>query len=70
MDLGEIENKANELTDIVIKLLDALHLASAEYIQVDYFCTCDDKFFKKAKTLNNLKIKVVTLLQLIEEIVL
>ncbi|UCE06159.1 MAG: PIN domain-containing protein [bacterium] len=50
MDLGEIENRANEFVNIGINPLDALHLASAEYIQVDYFCTCDDKFFKKAKT--------------------
>jgi predicted nucleic acid-binding protein len=32
-----------------IKTLDSLHLACAEQLQVDYFCTCDDNFYKKAK---------------------
>jgi len=66
----EIKNRAKQFTDLGIKPLDALHLASAENVQVDYFCTGDDKFYKKAKTINDLKIKVVTPLQLIEEVVI
>lgn len=40
----EIEKLAEEFTSIGIKPLDALHLASAEISDSDYFCTCDLKF--------------------------
>lgn len=63
-----IENKAKELTEIGIKPLDALHLASADHAQADYFCTCDDKFLKKAKSLKGLTPKIVSPIELIEEI--
>lgn len=65
----EIENRAKEFMAIGIKPLDALHLASAEHALAEYFCTCDDKFLKKAKSQTDLKTKVVTPLQLIEEVV-
>jgi predicted nucleic acid-binding protein len=48
--------------------LDALHLACAESANVDYFCTCDDKLYKKALLLTN--IKTVTPIQLIERLLL
>ena len=64
----EIEKRAQEFDKIGIKPLDALHLASAEEVKVDYFCTCDDRFLKQAKKLKNLKVKVVSPLELIQEI--
>ncbi len=64
----EIENRAKEFTAMGIKPLDALHLASAENAQADYFCTCDDKFLKKAKSRTDLKTRVVSPIQLIEEV--
>lgn len=30
-----------------IKAMDALHVACAEYMQVDYFLTCDDRLVKR-----------------------
>ena len=45
-----IEQRAKEFSKIGIKVLDSLHLASAEAAEVDYFCTCDDKFLNKAKS--------------------
>jgi predicted nucleic acid-binding protein len=48
--------------------LDALHLASAEAAQVDYFCTCDDRLLKKAKTVHDLKTVVVSPIELAEEL--
>lgn len=52
-----------------LKALDALHLASAIYAETDYFCTCDDKFFKKAKELTKqAKTKMVTPTELILEV--
>jgi len=51
-----------------IKPADALHLAAAESAGVDYFCTCDDRFLKRAKRLTNLQTVVVSPLELIEVI--
>lgn len=62
------ELRAKKFLSLGIKPLDALHLASAEAAKVDYFCTCDDRLLKGAKTLSDLKIVVVTPLELIEEI--
>jgi len=64
----EIEKRAQELTEIGIGPLDALHLASAEQARADYFCTCDDKFLKKARSIRDLKTKIVSPIELIEEI--
>ena len=63
-----IEQRAKELEQRGIKALDALHLASAEEEQVDYFCSCDDRLVKKAKTFPDVMTKIVTPLELIQEI--
>jgi predicted nucleic acid-binding protein len=63
-----LEKRAIELNATGIKPLDALHLASAEEGQADYFCTCDDRFLRKAKALEGLRLKVVSPIELIEEI--
>ena len=64
----EIEAHAKTFHAIGIKTLDALHLACAEYAKADYFCTCDDKLLKKAKTLKEIKTKAVSPLELIVEV--
>lgn len=51
-----------------IKPADALHLALAESADVDFFCTCDERFLHRAKSLTSLKIQVVSPIELIEEI--
>lgn len=51
-----------------IKPLDALHLAVASFSNADYFCTCDDSFYRKTKKEKFQKMKVVKPLELIEEI--
>lgn len=63
-----IEKRAKVFNQVGIKALDALHLASAEAAGADYFCTCDDKFLRRAKAIEDLKTKVVTPLELVEEI--
>jgi predicted nucleic acid-binding protein len=63
-----IEKRAEDFNQKGIKPLDALHLASAEAAGADYFCTCDDKFLKKAKAIKDLKTKVVTPIELVEAI--
>lgn len=65
---SEIENRAQNLVKTGIKPLDALHLASAEAGKADYFCTCDDKLLKKAKAKSDLKLKAISPLELIKEI--
>lgn len=63
-----IETKASQLINEGIKPMDALHLASAIISGVDYFCTVDDKFLKKAKRYTLLQTKVKTPLELIVEV--
>jgi len=54
-----IERRATELTKWTIAALDALHLASAESAQADYFLTTDDGLISKAvRHQSDLKVKV------------
>ncbi len=62
-----IEARAKHFVERRVKPLDALHLACAEEAKVDFFCTCDDKFLKKAKKLKDLTIKTVSPLNLAKE---
>ncbi|AGX87648.1 PIN domain-containing protein [Candidatus Symbiobacter mobilis] len=51
-----------------IKVLDSLHLACAVEAKATYFCTCDDRFLRRAKQMNTKTTKVVSPLELIEGI--
>ena len=51
-----------------MKPLDALHLASAVIAKADYFCTCDDRFLRRAKAAETRQTKVVSPLELITEV--
>ena len=64
----ELEALARKLRASGLKPLDALHLASASTSKVDYFCTCDDKFLKKAKSFKGLNTKVVSPTELVMEL--
>src|SRR5439155_5692118 len=64
----EIEKRAGELNQLGIKPLDALHLACAIDAGADYFCTCDDRFLKRARAAHSGPPKVVSPLELIAEI--
>lgn len=50
-----ILTRAQEIEKERIKGLDALHLACAEELKVDYFVTCDDKILKRYKGLVKLQ---------------
>ena len=63
-----IEERARLFVADGIQPLDALHLASAEAAAVDYLCTCDDRFLKKACQRTDLTVKVVSPVALIEEL--
>lgn len=64
----DIELKAKQYMKEGIKPMDALHLASAIEMKVDYFCTTDDKLLKKAKKINAPFTKITSPLELIMEV--
>src|SRR5258706_6173590 len=64
----QVEKRARSLHSQGIKPLDALHLASAEAAQADFFCTCDDRFLKRARALGIPPTQVVSPLELIAEV--
>lgn len=63
-----VEDRARELHRLGFKPLDALHLASAEVGHADFLCTCDDRFLRRARASKGLNTKVVSPIELIEEI--
>ena len=65
---AKIKERSNEFAELGIHIMDAVHLASAEEARVDYFCTCDDEFLKKALQIQNLRIKVVSPVDLAKEL--
>lgn len=64
----EIEIRAKELEERGFKAFDALHVASAEFGRVDYFCSCDDRLLKKSRRQTDLSVKVVSPLELANEV--
>ena len=65
---AKIEQRAVDLNNSGFGPLDALHLASAEESPADFFCTCDDRLLKRAKSFPGLKIRVMSPIELAEEI--
>jgi predicted nucleic acid-binding protein len=63
-----VEARARAFQAAGIKPVDALHLASAVEAKADYFCTCDDRFLKRAKAVDTGQTKVVSPLELITEV--
>jgi predicted nucleic acid-binding protein len=63
-----IETSARSFEASGLKPLDALHLAFASVSKVDYFCTCDAKLLRKAKSFEGLNTKVVSPTELVMEL--
>lgn len=63
-----VKIRARALVDKGLRPLDALHLASAETAEAVYLCTCDDNFLKRSRSLEDLKTKLITPIDLISEI--
>ena len=63
-----VEQRARRYCDNGIKVLDALHLACAVEAHAKYFCTCDDRFYRRAKQLDTEQTQVVSPLERIEVI--
>jgi predicted nucleic acid-binding protein len=65
---NQVEERARKFEAEGIKPVDALHLASAVVANADYFCTCDDRFLKRAKAVDTGQTKVLSPLELITEV--
>jgi len=65
---ASVKERASQFLQHSIKPLDALHLALAEASKADYFCTCDDQLTRKARHIRDLQVKVVSPLDLVQEI--
>ncbi|MBI2803598.1 MAG: PIN domain-containing protein [Planctomycetes bacterium] len=64
----QVKSPAQTYIAANVKPLDPLHLASAVEAQADFFCTCDDRFLKKARALTVPPTKVVSPLELVSEL--
>jgi predicted nucleic acid-binding protein len=49
--------------------MDAVHLSFASVAKADYFTSCDDKLLKKAQTMEKLDCKIISVLNLISEVI-
>ena len=52
-----------------LKSMDAIHLALASVAQADFFCACDDRLLRRAQSVPGLACKVISLLNLVPEVV-
>ena len=62
------KQRATNLMTFGIKPLDALHISLAESGNADYFCTCDDKLLRNSKQVKDLMVKIVSPVDLVQEI--
>jgi predicted nucleic acid-binding protein len=62
------KSRAADLMTFGIKPLDALRLALAESGDADYFCTCDDTLPRSSKRVEDLTVKVINPVDLVQEI--
>ena len=67
---ADITARAQRLESDGLKGMDALHMACAEAANADFFCSCDDRLLRKARSIHALQVEVVSLLELAGRIVL
>ncbi len=66
---GPLAERTRELTALGFKSFDALHIASAELLGADVFCTCDDRLLTAARRhAPALKMRVVSPIDLAQEV--
>jgi predicted nucleic acid-binding protein len=64
-----LAGRTGELTALGLKSFDALHVASAELLGADAFCTCDDRLLATARHhASALAVRVVSPIELVQEI--
>ncbi|HEX5102538.1 MAG TPA: PIN domain-containing protein [Pirellulaceae bacterium] len=65
---ADIVARATELETRGLKNIDAIHVASAEAVQADIFCTCDDRLLRIARKQADLRARVASPLEIIQEL--
>jgi predicted nucleic acid-binding protein len=65
---ASVKERAPQFLQHGVKPLDAIHLALAEASKADYFCTCDNQLARKARRIRDLQVKVISPIDLIQEI--
>lgn len=65
---AEVEQRAESYRTLGLKGQDALHLACAVQAGVDFICTCDDKFLRRARKADTGLTRAVSPLELIQEV--
>ena len=64
----QVELRAGRLRAAGLKPIDALHLASALEADADYFCTCDDRLVKRARSADTGRTRVLLPVELAAEV--
>lgn len=65
---NQVELRAGALKAAGLKPIDALHLASAVEASADYFCTCDDRLMKRARSADTGRTRVLSPVELSAEV--
>ncbi len=65
---SSVERLAATFNGLGLKTLDSLHLACAVAANVEFFCTCDDRFLKRGRTIDTGNSRVVSPLELVTEL--
>lgn len=63
-----IEQRTQLYRELGLKGPDAAHLACAVHAGVDFFCTCDDRFLRRARKVETGLTRPVSPLELIQEV--
>jgi predicted nucleic acid-binding protein len=63
-----VERRTSTFKALGMDTWDATHLAAAVEARADFFCTCDKKLLRRARKSDTGLTRVVTLLELIEEV--
>jgi predicted nucleic acid-binding protein len=70
-EIVEIDRQVEERTltyrQLGLKGMDAVHLACAVQAEVDFVCTCDDRFLRRAQKVDTGLTRVLSPLELIQE---
>ena len=64
----DVVDKAKFFEKKNIKPIDALHLAFSVLNEIDYLCTCDDRFLRRANEIKKISTKVILPTDLIRKI--
>jgi len=63
-----VEILAESLEKSGLRPMDAVHVALAATARVDFFVTCDDRLLNKGRTLSGLDCKLMSILDLFQEV--